>query len=198
MDFRFLEVDKNDTEMLEKVFAFRYKVISTTEMFKEYFENNKFDDNKEHDEYDEYSIHFIALDKNDEIAATLRLIHHCPHGYPTENCMKFDTDMFERDKLGELSRIFIDSNYRNIKIAKIMLYSLTKLAYSRMLKHNIEYTYGALEPRFIRLLKMSNMNYEIIGEKQLHGKMGLRYPCILNTKRLAKDNNHYISEMPSV
>ena len=60
--------------------------------------------------------------------------------------------------------------------------------YSKLMKLGIEYTYGALEPRFVRLLKMYKICYEIIGEKQLQGKMGLRYPCILYTQRLGDDN----------
>ena len=60
--------------------------------------------------------------------------------------------------------------------------------YNKFLEVGIEYSYGALEPRFVRLLKMYKICYEIIGEKQLHGKMGLRFPCILYTSRLGNDN----------
>ncbi len=190
MDFRFLEVDKNDTEMLEKVFAFRYKIF--LEIYPEYLIDSNCIDNKESDEYDQYATQFIALDNNDNIAATLRLIHHCPHGYPTENCMNFNTDKFEKEKLGELSRIFIDPKYRNFKTTKKIIYELKKSIYLKMSELGIEYTYGSLEPSFIRLLKMNNMNYEIIGEKQLHGQLGLRYPCILNTKKLENDNKEFI------
>ena len=190
MDFTFLEV--NDSELLEKVFAFRYKVITTSEMFKDYVIDKNFINNKESDLYDPYSIHFVALNHNKDICANIRLIYNCPHGYPTENCMIFDKDKFERDKLGELSRIFIDKEYRDIATTKEILFNFSKLVYVKMKELGIEYTYGAVEASFIRLLRISKMHYETLGKKQLHGKMGFRYPCILYTKRLGDDNPELI------
>lgn len=190
MNFEFVEVVSQ--EMLEKVFEFRYKVITQTAMFKEYVDANHFLNNKESDIYDPYSVHFAVLDKLENVCATVRLIYHCPHGYPTENCMVFDRTLFERDKLGELSRIFIDATYRNLATTKYIMHHLNKLLYMKMMKLGIEYTYGALEPRFVRLLRMNKMQYETLTEKQLHGKMGLRYPCILYTSQLGKDNPEFI------
>lgn len=190
MNFTFLEVD--NSELLEKVFAFRYKVMSETKMFQGYFLENDFQDEKESDIFDPYSVHFAALDDEGEVCATVRLIYNCPHGYPTENCMIFDKDIFERDKLGEMSRIFIDSKYRNIQTTKIIIQHVKEFMYEKMMGLGVEYTYGALEPRFIRLLKMYKMCYEILAQKQMHGKMGLRHPCILYTKRLGDDNPEFV------
>jgi len=99
MDFIFLEV--TDKDMLEKVFAFRYKVICETKIFQEYVSENSFENNKESDMFDPYSVQFAVLDEGKNICATVRLIYNSPHGYPTENNMKFDKKSFERDKLGE-------------------------------------------------------------------------------------------------
>ena len=63
MDFTFLEV--NDSELLEKVFAFRYKVITTSEMFKDYVIDKNFINNKESDLYDPYSIHLYTTHRLD-------------------------------------------------------------------------------------------------------------------------------------
>ena len=186
MNFDFLEV--TDREMIEDVFKFRYQVISETKIFHDYFIDNNFTDNKESDMYDDYSAHFVALNSENNICATVRLIYNSPLGYPTENCMVFDNTSFDRDKLGEISRIFIDKKYRDMKNTKIIIENLKKLLCSKMLKLGIKYSYGALEPRFIRLLDMYKMHYEIIGEKQLHGKMGLRYPAIMYTNQLLSDN----------
>ena len=184
--FSFLEV--NNAAMLDKVFEFRYKIIRDTKIFQDYFRATEFKDGKEQDKYDPHSVSFVAVDKDGEVAATMRLIHNSPLGYPTENEMTFDSGMFERDKLGEMSRIFVDAKYRSINTTKIILQGLKKLMYNKFLEVGIEYSYGALEPRFVRLLKMYKICYEIIGEKQLHGKMGLRFPCILYTSRLGNDN----------
>lgn len=186
MSFTFLEAKSGD--MLEKVYAFRYKVMSEIEEFREYFLATDFPDNKESDMFDRYSVHFVGLDENSEVCAHVRLIYNCPHGYPTENQMIFNKDMFERDKLGELSRIFIDSKYRNIQTTKIIIQQLNELLYVKMMESGIEYTYGALEARFMRLLRMFKMSYEAVGKEQLQGKMGMRIPCILYTQRLGEDN----------
>lgn len=184
--FKFLEV--KDKEMLDKAFAFRYDVFKDTEILKEYFYANNFEDGKEQDEYDSYSIHFLALDTNGEVSANVRLIYNSPIGYPTENNMKFDNSMFDRDKLGELSRIFVNTKYRDIRTTKFLIEGLNKLIYIKLRELNLQYTYGALEASFLRLLNMYKMPYELIGEKQLDGKLGLRYPCILYTEKFSSEN----------
>lgn len=191
MNFSFFEV--KDGEMLEKVFAFRYNVIRDTPVYKDYFRETSFLNYKERDIYDPFSVHFAAIDEKNNICATVRLIHNSPHGYPTENGMIFDRSMFEREHLGEISRIFIDAKHRNLRSTKVIIQELKKLLYDRMTALDIEYSYGALEAHFIRLLKMYKMRYEVIGEKQLQGKMGLRLPCILYTKQLGIDNPELIS-----
>jgi N-acyl-L-homoserine lactone synthetase len=184
MNFTFLEVKSND--MLEKVFEFRYKIL--LEIYPEYLQKSGFLNNKEYDEYDPYCVHFAALDGDGNICATVRLIHNSPLGYPTENSMIFDNSMFERSKLGEMSRIFVDAKYRNIKTTKGIIHEVKKFMYTRMIRLGIDYTYGSLEESFLRLLRIYKMNYHTIGEKQKHEYFGLRYPSILYTQELGSDN----------
>ena len=188
MGFTFFEVKDSDT--LEKVFEFRYKIL--LEIYPEYIECLSFVDKKEYDKYDKYSVNFAAKDENNDICASVRLIHNSPFGYPTENSMTFDKDMFDRDKLGEMSRIFVDSKYRNIKTTKIIIEEVKKFMYVKMMELGIEYTYGSLEKSFLRLLKMYKMNYSTIGNRQMHKHVGLRYPSILYTKQLGSDNPELI------
>ncbi|WP_373002451.1 GNAT family N-acyltransferase [Sulfurimonas sp.] len=184
MDFKFLEV--KDDDLLEKVFEFRYKIL--LDIYPEYLQNLNLKEEKEQDKYDQYSVHFVALDKHGHICATVRLIHSSPLGYPTENYMKTDNSSFQREKLGEMSRIFIDSKHRKLKTTKCIIHSLIKLIYIKMIQLDIEYTYGSLESNFLRLLKIYKLNYVTIGEEQKHKYFGLRHPCILYTKQLAADN----------
>lgn len=170
------------------------KLFRDTEIYQDYFRETDFQDEKESDIYDPFSIHFAAIDEDNNICATVRLIYNCPHGYPTENGMIFNNDMFERDKLGEMSRIFVDAKYRSFKTTKVIIQGLKESIYAGMIELGVKYTYGALEQSFIRLLKMYKMHYEVIGEKQLQGKMGLRFPCILYTKRLGDDNPELIKK----
>ena len=177
-----------DSEMLDDVFRFRYKIVSEEHTFTDFMKTHDFPDKKETDTYDPYSIQFAALNENNEICATVRLIHHSPIGYPTENKMKFDIDksIFERDKLGEMSRIFVDPEIRCIQTTKIIIQHVKEAMYFKMKELGVEYTYGALEKSFIRLLKIYKMPYEMIGEEQDH--MGFRYPCVLYTDKLGSDN----------
>ncbi|MDQ1244907.1 MAG: hypothetical protein QG565_1247 [Campylobacterota bacterium] len=188
MNFTFLEV--KDSELLDKVFAFRYKIL--LEIYPEYIEASNFLDEKEFDKYDAYSVHFAAIDKEGEVCATVRLIHNSPLGYPTENSMTFDNSMFERDKLGEMSRIFVDEKYRSIQTTKKVIEEVKKFMYLKMMKLGIEYTYGSLEESFLRLLRIYKMNYAIIGKKQEHGPFGFRHPSVLYTKQLGADNPQII------
>ncbi|SFV70158.1 hypothetical protein MNB_SM-6-38 [hydrothermal vent metagenome] len=184
MNFVFLEVA--DKELLDKVFAFRYKILM--EIYPEYVRKLDCADAKEYDSYDPYAIHFAALNEEGEVCATVRLIYHSPIGYPTENSTQFDNSMFQRDKLGEMSRIFVDKKYRSIKNTKIIIEAVKEFMYVKMMQEGIEYTYGSLEENFLRLLKIYKMPYHPIGKKQRHGNFGLRYPCILYTEELGTAN----------
>lgn len=188
MNFTFLEVE--DSDLLEKVFEFRYKIL--LEIYPEYIEASNLLDKKEYDKYDTYSTHFAGIDNEGEVCATVRLIHNSPLGYPTENGMTFDNNMFERNKLGEMSRIFVDAKYRNIKTTMDIIDGLKKLMYFKMMKLGIEYTYGSLEESFLRLLRIYKITYITIGEKQEHGSFGFRHPSVLYTKQLGADNPHII------
>jgi N-acyl-L-homoserine lactone synthetase len=194
MNFTFLEVKSSD--MLEDVFAFRYKIL--LEIYPEYLQKSGFLDNKEYDKYDPYSVHFVALDRDGDICATVRLIHNSPLGYPTENSMIFDNSMFERTKLGEMSRIFVAAKYRNIKTTKGIIQEVKKFMYTKMIKLGILYTYGSLEESFLRLLRIYKMNYHTIGEKQKHEYFGLRYPSILYTQQLGYDNPEIVEQTEKI
>lgn len=187
-NFTFLEV--SDKKLLDKVYAFRYKVL--TEIYPEYLKKLDFTDGKEYDEYDEFSTQFAAFNEKGEVCATLRFIYHSPIGYPTENNLKFDNSMFDRKKLAEMSRIFIDSKYRNMKTTKALLDGIKELVYFKIIKEDIKYMYGSLEENFLRLLQIYKIPYVPIGKKQGHADFGLRYPCVLYTKDLAKKNPKFM------
>ena len=188
MNFTFLEV--TDKELLDKVFAFRYKIFM--EIYPNYLQKLNISDAKEYDKYDSYAIHFAALDGEGEVCAVVRLIYHSPIGYPTENSTQFDNSMFERDKLGEMSRIFVDKKYRGIKNTRIIIQAVKEFMYIKMVQKEIKYTYGSLEENFLRLLKIYKMPYHPIAKKQRHGDFGLRYPCILYTEELGRANPEFI------
>jgi N-acyl-L-homoserine lactone synthetase len=181
--FTFLEVKEND--LLNKVYEFRCTIMCDELKI---VDRADYPDSREIDKYDPYSEHFAVLNANGEVCACIRLIHHSPLGYPTENNMTFDIDknIFDRDKLGEFSRIFIGSEYRSLKTTKRLMEGIKRVGYLKLKEMGIEYSYGALEKSFLRLLNMYKMGYEPIGKEQKYG--GQRLPCILYSKKLEEDN----------
>ena len=147
---------------------------------------------KEHDAYDRYAIHFATLDEDGEVCATVSLIYNSSIGYPTENSTKFDNSMFDREKLGEMSRIFVDKKYRSMKTTKVIIEAVKRYMYIKMMQEGIEYTYGHLEKSFLRLLKIYKMPYHPVGPIYKDENIGLRYPCILYTKELGIENSRLI------
>ncbi len=188
INFTFLEV--TDKELLDKVFAFRYQVLE--EVYPKYLQEVGIIGVKEYDKYDSYAVHFAALNEEKKVCATVRLIYHSPVGYPTENSTQFDNSKFERDKLGEMSRIFVDKKYRSIKNTKIIIQAVKEFMYVKMMQKGIEYTYGYLEESFLRLLKIYKMPYHPVGSIHEDENLGLRYPCILYTEELSTANPEFI------
>jgi N-acyl-L-homoserine lactone synthetase len=183
MKYHFVHV--TNEEILDKVYRFRYKV-----MHKELGWIKANIDEKESDAYDEYCDQFAILNCEGEICCTMRLIHHSPIGYPTERFLdiKQSQYQFDRDKLAEMSRIFIDPKYRNMRETKIFISSIVKsLAYEKIKEHGIEYCYGMLETKFLKLVNMFKIPYQPISElEQDYDK--LKYPSMLYVKELEKQN----------
>ncbi len=183
MKYHFIYV--TDKKTLDKVHRFRYKV-----MHKELGWIKSNINGKEKDAYDDYCDQFAILNYENEICATVRLIHHSPIGYPTEKFLDLTQSkyQFDRDKLAEMSRIFIDPKHRNMRETKIFLNALAKsLVYEKMKENGIEYCYGMMEQKFIKLVNMFKIPYQPIGElQQEYDKF--KYPSIMLVKELEKLN----------
>ncbi|HIE35378.1 MAG TPA: GNAT family N-acetyltransferase [Campylobacterales bacterium] len=184
--FKFIRVKKEDTALMNKIFRFRYKILCDELKF---FDKKMYPDGLEKDEYDKYAIEYVVLDEKSDVVATVRLIFNSPIGYPTQNHMKIYEEIekgFNKNSLGEISRIFISKEYRNLKDTKKIIKSLIEMIYLDLKKNNVEYSLGALELSFLRLLRIFGIKYEIIGELQHYGNK--RYPCLLYTSVLEKYN----------
>ena len=183
MRYRFIHV--TNKEILDKIHRFRYKV-----MYEELGLNRTYTNERETDDYDEYSDQFAILNYDREVCATVRLIHNSPIGYPTERFLDLTQSkyQFDRDKLSEMSRIFIDPKHRNMHETKIFLNVLAKnLVYEKMKEHGIEYCYGMMEPRFIRLVNMFKIPYQAISGVEYDFNK-LKHPSMMYVKELEKQN----------
>ncbi len=182
----FKYVEAKNEELIKKIYRFRC-TIACDEL--KILKREDFLDGLEFDEYDKYSVHFAALDESGEVVSCLRVVHHSPIGYPTENGMKIDRDLsyIDRERIGEMSRIFIRSDCRNMRDTKQIIELIKINVCPKMKELGVDYSFGALEKSFHRLLDMFGMPYEIIGELQMYaGKM--RYPALLSTQKFIEVN----------
>lgn len=183
MQYSFIHVTNED--ILDKVHRFRYKV-----MHEELGWIRANTDKKERDDYDDYCDQFAILNSEGEICCTMRLIHHSPIGYPTERFLNLQQSeySFQRNKLAEMSRIFIDPRYRNMRETKIFISSIVKsLAYEKIKEHGIEHCYGMLEQKFLKLVNMFKIPYRPISEiQQDYDKF--KFPSMLHVKELEEQN----------
>lgn len=171
--------------MLENVFKFRYKIMHDELSFIQ-----PTHDKQEIDEYDHYSDQFAVLNPEGNICAVIRLIHHSPIGYPTQQHCNFhpDEQHYEQQHSAELSRIFIDPVYRNMRDTKTFIRGLVlDAAYPKMKEYGVKQCYGSLEKTFLKLVNMIRIPYKSIGDAQYY--LGAnRYPSILTTDELEACN----------
>ncbi len=137
---------------------------------------------------DPFSDHFVALDRDGEVAAYIRMIYSNPYGFPMTKHMRVyrEYEAIDEKRVAEPSRIFLRADCRGMKSTLYILDTFLKaFVYPKAKEHNIEYLYGSLQKNFLRLLRLIGMNYKIIGEEQEYG--GKRYPTLLTIEELEKD-----------
>jgi N-acyl amino acid synthase of PEP-CTERM/exosortase system len=110
--YKFLQA--NSEKLKRDIYKLRYNVYA------EEFGFEKKEDHPggyEKDEYDENSIHFAALDENDEVIGTVRLVLNSEKGFPIEHAVKtkFIGDKPSPDKITEISRLAVSRNFRRRK-----------------------------------------------------------------------------------
>ena len=185
MEFSYFAIE--DEETLRKVYGFRYEILCEELGF---FEKNP--QRLEQDPYDKYADQFLVL-KECQIAATMRLIHHSPIGYPALfhlNIYPRYRYLLEEEHICEVSRVLIAKEYRNFKNAKeIIKHFITEQVYIRGKEYGVEWIVAAIEKRFWRLLRSFNVHFEPIGDIQ-SGYGSPRFPALLPLQRLESDNPH--------
>lgn len=104
----------NTNNLRNAIYRLRYKV---------YVEEVGFEKAEDHldgyeiDEYDSHSIHFAALNENQEVIGTIRMILSSEKGFPIERAAKI-TFIGERpapDKIIEISRLVVSKDHCGLK-----------------------------------------------------------------------------------
>ena len=111
-NFKFIQADSKNLK--NTIYQLRYKVYTEEFGFEKKEEHP---DGYEKDEYDENSIHFAALNGNDEVIGTVRLVLNSEKGFPIEHAVKtkFIGDKPSQGKIAEISRLAVSRNFRRRK-----------------------------------------------------------------------------------
>ncbi len=107
--FRFKEVDSDDLQ--REVFRLRYEVYALEFGFENPYD---FPNKLEKDEFDDHSAHFVALNQNDEVIGTVRMILDSPKGFPVEHASEI-TDFKDKPAprhITEVSRLAVSKTMR--------------------------------------------------------------------------------------
>jgi N-acyl amino acid synthase of PEP-CTERM/exosortase system len=104
-------MEAKSEDLKTKIFLLRYEVYAL-----EFgFENpDDFSDKCEKDDYDQHSIHFTALNQDDDVIGTVRMIRDSPKGFPAEHAADFTgfADKPEPRFISEISRLAVSKKLR--------------------------------------------------------------------------------------
>lgn len=188
LGFKFLCVD-NHQDLLQETYRLRYRIYCQEV---EFLDDGDYPDGAETDLYDQHSMHFAALDRDNQVVGTLRLIFDSEHGFPLEShCPNYDQSKitFPRSQLAEISRLAVSKSWRRRKNdglygmnsyhpapddniperirAKrkrpIIVFGLYKQMYLESKRRGITHWYAAMEQKLNSTLKKFSFEFHAIG-----------------------------------
>lgn len=188
LGFKFLCVDDHEDLLLE-TYRLRYEIYCHEA---EFLDDHDYPDGIEKDVWDDHSLHFAALDSENNVVGTLRLIMDSEHGFPLEaHCPNYDRSYidFPRSQLAEISRLAVSKSWRRRKndglygitsyhdtpehkIPKhikqkrrrpIIVFGLYKEMYLESKKRGITHWFAAMEEKLNSALAKFNFKFETIG-----------------------------------
>ncbi len=184
--FRIASTDREK----EEIYRLRYQVYC---LECGYESPEDYPDGLETDEYDRYSVHFLAVDGDQNVVGTVRLILHSELGFPIEKHCRFHVDVSKipHNTLAEISRLAISKMYRRraydrlygeseLHMKKPNLYErrhrheillgLLKVMYRESKWLGLTHWYAVMEDSLFELLKRYGFLFNRIGEKvDYHG-----------------------------
>ena len=170
-------------EDLEHVYRLRYHIYC----FEKGFEpKEKYPDGIEMDEYDVYSIHFIAK-VHDEAVGTARLILNNPLGFPGEKYCKADISAFsiKKEQTVEISRFAVSNTLvraLNFDRTKILI-GLFREMYQETKQLGIENLCAAMGKGLQRLLCKYGIIFSPLGPVvDYHGPRALHVSSMANVE----------------
>lgn len=148
-----------------------------------YFNKTLYPDNSESDEFDKHSTHFIALNKNNKVVGSIRLIHNSELGLRLEDYVELPN--VDLSKISELSRLVVDKNYRNS--GHVITLGLCKEAYRYSFKKGTQYWCGTMFLFTMKIFYRMQFFFTIIGKLDFwpKGSNNPIYPVFFDLKDTA-------------
>lgn len=189
----FQKVDKE--EDLKQVYRLRYQIYC---LEKGYESKEKYPDATEMDEYDVYSIHFVAK-VHDEAVGTVRLILNNPLGFPAEKYCKTDITAFriKKEQTVEISRFAVSNSLATILQfdRTLVLFGLFREMYYETKRLGIENFCAAMGKGLQRLLGKYGIIFFAVGPTvDYHGPRSLHVAAVNNIEQSVIHNNQDLSD----
>ena len=125
--FDFRKVSRDDP-LMEEIYRLRYKVYCDEWGFEKPEDHP---DGLEHDRFDEYSVHFAAIDRKGDVIGTVRIILESSLGFPIQHHCTIDQELQRRvaakvpdaarSRFGEISRLAVSKEYRRRSLDNLIL-----------------------------------------------------------------------------
>lgn len=148
---------------------------------------------RESDELDDFSTHFIALEE-DLIVGCFRVIHASKKDFPCEKEFSLNRRSPSRERTFEMSRFIVTKEAR-VNSRQIMMAMIREL-YWYCKEENIDYCYAVMESNLISLLTRLGLPFDIIGEHKDYMNT-LNFPTMLDIPKaeiLAKSTRKFFHE----
>ena len=169
-DFQFYIA--NDEKEINEIYRLGYRVYCEEYG---YIDKSLHPDGLEVDIYDKCSSYLVIRDKKNEVAATVRIIHHSEEGFPIQKHFTFNinADSLDTKHLVEISRLIVAKKYRRKNLIVFLLKGLCVYAINK----NVTHAFCVIDERLYPMLIKLSVPVRIIGEKQLY--QGVTFPCLI-------------------
>lgn len=195
----------NSIKEKEQIYRLRYQVYCEE---RGWINASICSQNLEIDEYDRDSIHFIALDEDENVIGTIRLIRSAWLPLPIETrChIKIDDAKVSRNRIAEVSRLVVDKKYQcrkpatnghrlkgyngnrpshaPLRCSEIVL-GLYSIMFHEARRRNITLWYAAMEKSLLRLLHRCGFGFQPIGK--VVDYYGPVVPCMATVPEVVHD-----------